>query len=473
MTLRNRIIAVAATLGAMTLPVCSQANEPPHTEHEAMARDIYAKVIAMDTSVLQHGTPQMASYLAGLFREAGFAAKDVMEIVISPDQTSLVVRYPGSDTDAKAIGFMAHMDVVPALQKDWELNPYTLIERGGYFIGRGTADNKAGVVGLTTTFLKLKKSGYLPDRTMILTLTSDEETGMTAARHIAREMQDELNIEYAINSDALSGVLMPDGNLFAYYVQGAEKTYHTVTLTVKNPGGHSSAPRPDNAIYQLSRALMKIEAYRFPATINEITAGMLKFAALRSGKETATAIEALLADPTDQAAADIVSADPISGTVIRTTCVATMLDAGHAENALPQSATAKVNCRIMPNATPQEIEDELVRIIDDPQVEISSTRQAGTSPASPMREDVMSAIKYAIVDKYPDANLVPFMASYGTEAKAFGEFGIPVYGSSGTFMNPAEAYAHGLNEKIPVVAFYDSLDYWERLMKRLTVGTGE
>lgn len=466
-TFSFKLPLIAMTIAIFSFPVSAISSSA--SNHKAMAREIFKNVVAMDTSVIGNQTPKMASYLAKLFKDAGFASKDVMEIPITATQTSLIVRYRGSNTSAKAIGFLAHMDVVTALRKDWQLDPFTLTERDGFFIGRGTADNKAGIVGLSSTFIKLKKSGYVPNRTLVLIFTSDEETGMVSAQHIANNMVDEINIEYGINADALSGILTPDGEVFGYYVQGAEKSPRTVELTVKNPGGHSSAPRADNAIYQLAHALIKVENYKFPVIINEISAGMLTFAAKRATPEVAAAIKVLLANPADKKAAALVSQDPNIATVIRTTCVATKLDAGHASNALPQTATATVNCRIMPGVAPKDVYAQLNKVIGDSGVVLKAMREQNTiAPASPMREDVMKTIKFAMDERYPNTELIPFMASYATDGMHFRTIGIPVYGSSGIFMDPSQAYAHGLNEKISVAGFYDSLIYWERLMKRLT-----
>ena len=459
-----RILLVMCLLAPLL--ALAQPDVSIRTSHEALARQMLVDVIAMDTSVIGKETPKMAAYLARHLREAGFGGDSILNIDLGEDGTSLVVRYSGKNPQLQSIGFMAHMDVVPAFRKDWELDPFVLTEEGDYFIGRGTADNKAGVVSLVVTFMKLKKAGYVPERDLVLVLTSDEETGMVSIKHIANNMADELNMEYAVNADALSGVLAPDGSVFGYYVQGAEKGYRSYRLTVTNPGGHSSAPRPDNAIYQLAHALIKIQNFRFPTMINEISEGMLRSVASRSDPATADAINQLLENPRSLAAADKVVSNPLISTTIRTTCVATMLEAGHAENALPQSASAVINCRIMPAMSPGDVEHLLKTVINDDEIQIQTMAEDNIGPASPMREDVMSAIAEALAE-YPGVELIPFMASYGTDGKEFRIVGIPVYGSSGMFMDPREAFAHGLNEKIPVEAFYKSLKYWERLMKIL------
>jgi acetylornithine deacetylase/succinyl-diaminopimelate desuccinylase-like protein len=363
---------------------------------------------------------------------------------------------------------MAHLDVVTAFREDWVLDPFTLTEDKGWFIGRGTADNKTGVVGLVATFIKLKQAGYQPSRNLWLLLTADEETEMLGIQQLADEMAEEMNLDFAINSDGWSGALAPDGKAYSYYVQGAEKNYQTFKVTVRNPGGHSSMPRSDNAIYQLARALTRLESYRFPSEVNEISAGMLVDTARHTSPEIADAIAVLLADPNDEKAAAIVSGDPRLATVLRTTCVATMLEGGHAENALAQSATATVNCRMLPSASVDEVRAALVRAIDDEAVEVNPQHSYKEAPASPMRADVLSALQHALANRYPDVKLVPFMASYGTDGRVLRAAGVPVYGSSGFFMNPEEGFPHGLNEKVPVEGFYDSLDYWERLMKEVS-----
>jgi carboxypeptidase PM20D1 len=450
------------------LAASGPASTATRTADELFAREMFARAISIDTSVTEHRTPELAAYLEGLLLNAGFERKDVIKVQQAPNLTSLIVKYPGRDAEASGIGFMAHMDVVTALKKDWVLDPFSLTEQDGYFIGRGTADNKAGVVGLAATFIKLKKAGYVPSRSMVLILTSDEETGMLAANEFATQRLEDIDIEYAINSDGFSGVLTPDGEVYVYYVQGAEKNYQTFEVTVRNPGGHSSAPRSDNAIYELAHALIKIESFKFPVSINEVTAGMLAFDATKSDARMAKAIRTLLKDQDNVEASDIVSSSPQFATVIRTTCVATMLEGGHAENALAQSATATVNCRVVPGVTPEEVRSALVKVIDDQRVQVMPMQEYATAPASPMRADVMDAIEYALSNRYPDVQLVPYMASYGTDGREFRAVGIPVYGSAGIFMKPEEGFAHGLNEKISVEAFYNSLDYWERLMKKLS-----
>lgn len=467
--MRSQFIAVAA-LSALVLPVSSLANEPPHTEHEAMARDILHKAIAFDTSVTSHGTPQMAAYLAELFIDAGFAPQDVTQFEASPDLTALIVRYRGADEAAKGIAFLGHLDVVTAYARDWELDPFVMTERGGYLIGRGVADNKSGVVGVTSTFIKLKSEGYVPDRNLFLIFTADEETGMMSTQRVVNEIVPGLNLEYALNSEGGGGRLNETGDGARYFVQGAEKTYATLDLVVTNPGGHSSAPRPDNAIYQLTAALAKVRDYTFPIMLNDVSRGQLAHMVTGLAEPEASALAALLANPDNPEAGAIVSQNIYLNASIRTTCITTMLDAGHAENALPQSATATINCRITPGMTPEQVFATLSEVIDDEGVSLQPGLVLAATPVTPMRDDVMSAIQYALGDRYPDIALIPSMSAGGTDGMWFRLADIPTYGLSGMFSVPGETFAHGLNEKVRVDSFYYSLGFWERLMKRLTGG---
>jgi len=443
---------------------------------QQLARDIYKEAVETATSVDQPGsTIVLANKFMGHLKAAGFADEDIT-ILEMDGLGGLVVRYRGNDTSKKGIGFLGHMDVVTAYKKDWVLDPFTLTEKDGYFMGRGVADNKAGVVGILATFIKLKKQGYVPNRDLYIVFTGDEETGMTTtialakAAAKAKDYADLLNIEFAFNGDAGGGMLTPDNKPIQYGIQAAEKTYHTLNLTVKNSGGHSSRPRQDNAIYQLMDALKKIQNYEFPVMVNEVTAGFLTAMADKETPENSAALHNIVKNTNDTAAAAQLSKSVLFNATLRTTCVATMLEAGHAENALPQSATATVNCRIMPGTTPQAVEQTLADIIGDKEVVITALAESTYADASPLKPIVMDAVKYAISKHYGDVTIVPNMSTGGTDGKEFRALGIPVYGVSGMFSVSGESNAHGLNEKVQVQSFYRSLDHWERLIKHATGG---
>jgi carboxypeptidase PM20D1 len=431
--------------------------------YQRQAREVYAKVIGfrtIDTAEGHQQTAAMAAYLVDLMKAGGVPAADI-ETVKEGDLTAFLVRMPGKDT-RKPVLFSAHMDVVDAHPADWTRDPFTLVEEQNHFFGRGAADNKAGVVALVATILRLKAEGRKPARGLVFVFIGDEETDMKTTRRVVMHpwVRD---AEFAINTDAGGGLLDGSGRDLIYLVQGAEKTYATFELTVANPGGHSSRPREDNAIYQLAHALMKIDAYRFPVMANALTRRYLGAVGSVESGPVGDALRKFAADPNDAAAAETLRTTPEFVGTTRTTCVPTMLEAGHAENALPQMAKAIVNCRVFPDIPVERVREELGATIADSQVKITLRGTAKPSPVSQMRKDVLAAIEHAVRAKHPSVPVVPYLESGGTDGKIYRSHGIPTFGSSGAFANPDEVYAHGLNERIPVVAFYEGLDHIYRL----------
>jgi carboxypeptidase PM20D1 len=468
----NKPIRAAAGIFALSISyLSSSVFAADLTDHQQLARNIYAQAVALPTSVDNPGsTIKLAHAFAEHLQAAGFDKKDIQVLDIQ-GKGSLVVRYPGTDSSKKGIGFLAHMDVVTALKKDWVLDPFVLTEKDGFFMGRGTADNKSGAVGVLATFIKLKKQGYQPSRDLVIIFSGDEETGMATTKSLVKRAGELFDIEYAFNSDAGGGMLSADGNqALQYSIQAAEKTYHTLDLTVTNPGGHSSRPRKDNAIYQLVAALAKIESHQFPVIVNQVTAGFFSAMANKENPENAQALRAIVKDSSDQQAIAQLSDNVLYNATLRTTCVATMLNAGHAENALPQSAQATVNCRIMPGINPAQIEATLAKVIGDAGVAIKRRKDPTSADASPLRPDVIAAVKYALEKHYKGVAIVPSMSTGGTDGKEFRAVGIAVYGVGGLFGVVGESGAHGLNEKIRVSSFYRSLDHWERLIKHVSGG---
>jgi len=464
--------SAAARAACLAAALCAGASaavaaEPASEADKARALEIYKTIVEMRTSKGEGEVPAMADYLAGLFRDAGFPAEDV-EVIPSDETAALVVRYRGDGTSGKKpILFLGHMDVVGANPEDWELDPFALTEKDGYFFGRGTIDNKYGITNLTQTFLRLKESGFTPDRDLVIALSGDEETGMTTTRMLAEKLK---GAEYALNSDAGGGALTEDGDALVYSVQAAEKTYATYEITARNPGGHSSRPRSDNAIYDLTAALRAIEAHQFPVTANDLTRGFLGATGRSMGGELGAALVAFAEDPTDEDAAARLAEEPAFVGMTRTTCVATMLRAGHAENALPQSATATVNCRIFPGVSVADVKATLAEVIDNDELEIEVLGEPTESPVSETREDVMAAVAKAVHARYPDVPLLPYMESGGTDGMHFRKAGVPTWAISGAFMNENDMYAHGLNERMPVKSFYDGLDHWTIIIEALAGG---
>jgi len=360
---------------------------------------------------------------------------------------------------------------VEALEEDWERPPFELTKDDTYFYARGTTDNKFGIAQVTSTFIRLKKEGFVPNRDLIIAFSGDEESGMITTRMLANEREDLAKAEFALNSDAGGGSLTATGESVVYRIQAAEKTYVTWEITVRNPGGHSSRPRPDNAIYDLANAITKIQAYQFRVRWNDMTLEYFEETGQRLGGELGEAMIKFAKNPENQEVADRLAKESSYVGSTRTTCVVTMLRAGHAENALPQSATATVNCRVFPGEPVAEVKETLKRVIGNEAVEFKLTYVPTESPVSELREDIRAAVSDAVHARYPGVRMIATMSSGGTDGMHFRSAGIPTYAVSGIFMNPDDGYAHGLNERVPIKAFYDALDHWSTILRALASDT--
>jgi len=454
--MKTLILSMAALSIVLSAPATAQT-----AAHDVKAREIYARVISFRTAEGHKQTPGMVAYLVDVLKAGGVPESD-MATLDEAGERALLVRLPGKKP-GKPILFSAHMDVVDARPEDWERSPFELIEENGNFYGRGTTDNKAGVVALVSTILRFKAEKLQPARELVFAFVADEETGMVTTGHIAAHDWVK-NAEFAINTDAGGGLLDDaTGKPLIYLVQGAEKTYATFEVVVTNPGGHSSRPRADNAIYQLAHALEKVEAYRFPVMSNDLSRAYLGAVGKAHDGPVGEALRKFSADPTDAAAADVLAKSPEFVGTTRTTCVATMLEGGHAENALPQTAKATVNCRIFPGVAVDTVRDALVAVIKDPAAKVTVLDKPLASPVSEMRPDVMAAITRAVHAQYPGVPIVPYLESGGTDGKVYRTVGIPTFATSGLFSKPSEMFAHGLNERLPVKAFYQGLDHSYRL----------
>jgi acetylornithine deacetylase/succinyl-diaminopimelate desuccinylase-like protein len=359
------------------------------------------------------------------------------------------------------------MDVVEALAADWERPPFELTSDEKYFYGRGSIDNKLGVSMLTATFIRLKKEGFVPNRDLIIAFSGDEETGMVSTRMLANDTPELAQAEFALNSDAGGGDLSADGRAIVYTIQAAEKTYATFEMTTHNPGGHSSRPRPDNAIYDLSEAITRIQNYQFPVRSSAMTLDFFRHTGKQLGGELGDAMLRFAENPDDTDASQRLAKESSYVGTTRTTCVVTMLKGGHAENALPQSATATVNCRIFPGVTVAAVKKTLQDVVSNNAIEFVTLDDPIESPISELRTDVLQAVSKAVHARYPDVSIIPYMESGGTDGMHFRSAGIPTWAMSSVFMNPDEMYAHGLNERLPIKAFYDGLDHWTIILKAL------
>jgi acetylornithine deacetylase/succinyl-diaminopimelate desuccinylase-like protein len=446
---------------------------PP--EWEARAREIYRTAVETPTVKGREGENlKLANYLASKFREAGWAESDIHVLpyasVPGTDTAAIIARWPAAGTPTKKpILILAHMDVVDALASDWTTDPFKLVEKDGYFYGRGSGDDKGGLVPSMVALMKLRASGFRPNRDIVVLFTGDEETQGRGAELGATEWRKWTDAEFALNADGGGGAFTRDGKPLGYGLQTSEKTYQSYFFRVRNPGGHSSRPRPDNAIYQLADALKKLQSHRFEPALNETTKVYFTERAKQEGNsELGNAMRAWVADPTDGAAADRIENDPLEVGLTRTRCVATRLKGGHADNALPQLAEATVNCRILPGVQPATIEAELKQLVG-PGVEITPDEDAGRpTPVSPLRADVVGAYTRAVHARFPGAQIIPQMSTGATDGLEFRARGIPVYGVDGGWgVSPDDERAHGKDERIPVQSLWDSTLHWESMIRDL------
>ena len=463
-----------ATLAAEAAP--SPASSPAAsaapaalTPPQAKARELLANIIRYKSAVGPDENPQLADYLAGEFSAAGFTGDD-LRVERYKETAYLVVRYRGQPKKGqpaqKPILLLSHMDVVPALREHWKRDPFTLDEANGFFYGRGTLDVKGGLATLTALFLRLKQEKFVPTRDLIIVFSGDEETTGETTRDLLTRHRDWVDAEYALNTDAGGGTLATDGSARSYNIQTAEKTYASYKLSAYNPGGHSSQPRADNAIYELADALKQVQTYRFPAMSTETTRAYFKAMGASTAGPLGEAMQAFAANPQDAAAADVLWANPAYVGATRTTCVATMLRGGHAENALPQQAAATVNCRLFPGVKPTEVADQLQALVGK-QVEVSLIGEPHYSDGSPLRKDVVDAVTASIHARYPGIPIIPIQESGATDGIFYRAAGIPTYGISEVFIRPQDQFAHGLDERIPVSSYYDGLEHWYRIVKTL------
>lgn len=413
----------------------------------------------------------MVAYLSTRLKQAGFVDADIM--VSDYDSAGervqgLIVRFAAAKSDGrKPIVVLGHMDVVDALAEDWVLPPFTVTEKDGFFFGRGTTDNKYGITNLVQTFIRLKQEGWTPRRDLYLVFSGDEETGMFSTRAQADFVARTIDPAYVLNSDAGGITLAHDNTPLAMAVQAAEKTFATFELTITNPGGHSSRPRSDNAIYEMADALQRIADYRFPVQATPLTLSFFGALGQITPGETGEAMRTFAADSTNEAAIAVLRANPGTVGTLGTTCVATMLKAGHAENALPQSATATVNCRIFPGVGAAATEAVLRQVVANEAAQFKLVTDVTESPESAVPDEVMAALRKTIDARYPGLPIQPYMESGGTDGMHYRARGYATVAISGAASRPQDMFAHGLNERLSVDSFYGGLDHWYQLLKEL------
>ncbi|MCC6926301.1 M20/M25/M40 family metallo-hydrolase [Novosphingobium sp.] len=470
--MRRTPLALAAVLAlALSAPqlVARPAKPKGNPAAEAHALDLAKRLIAI-RSVRGPGnqTDKAMRVVKGDLMQGGWADGDV-EIVPVDDTAYLIATWPGSDPALKPLVISGHVDVVEARREDWQRDPFVPVVENGYLFGRGSQDMKVDVALATASLIALRKSGYKPRRTIVLQFSGDEETTMKTSRLIAQRLK---NAELVVNVDGGGGTLDEANSKPLYWTwEGAEKTYDDYQLEVTNPGGHSSAPRPENAIVQLATAVGKVGAYRFKPEQNAITKAYFERAAqFEADPKTAAAMRAFAANPQDAEAAAVLRANPAYVGKVSTTCVATMVNGGHAQNALPQRATANINCRVFPGHSREEIRQELEQVIGMPVVKVTATsgEDSISSPASPMRPDFVAAAEKAVRLSYPGLPVIPSQASGASDSMWYRALGVPAYNASPLFSKDSEGFAHGLDERVPLLNFGPAVTYYLSLITDLS-----
>ena len=463
----KRACLLALSIG-FTVPLHAQTPRPL-APNDQRARDIFEQLININTTGSSGSTTVASNAMAKRLLDAGFPPADLQ--VIGPAGSknyNLVARFRGTGTQ-KPVLLLAHIDVVEAKREDWSVDPFTLLERDGFFYGRGTLDVKDGAAILVATLARLKQEGYRPNRDLILALTAGEEGGSdyNGVEWLLANHRDLIEAAYVINMDAGDPVILNGKRAFRS-VQAAEKVYVTFKLEVHNPGGHSSLPTKDNAIYRLAAALGRLSAYDFPAQLNDITkASFAKWSQMQQGQVATDMAAAARTTPDTAAIRRLSDASPLYNAQFRTTCVATELAGGHAENALPQSASATVNCRMLPGTAQDDVQRTLVRIVADTAVKVSVVQAAVPSPAAALQGEAMDAIE-RVTKRLWNIPVIPVMETGATDGLYLRNAGIPVYGVSGVFVDINDIRAHGRDERIGVQDYYDGAEYIYQLVREVS-----
>jgi acetylornithine deacetylase/succinyl-diaminopimelate desuccinylase-like protein len=471
---RTHTITLAITLGCLAITAIALADAD--ADAHKLAHDMFKQLVEIDTTDDHGNVTTAAEAMAKRLRDAGFPESDIKVLGPNDRKKNLVVRLHGTG-QRKPILMIGHLDVVAARREDWSLDPFKFTEKDGYFYGRGTQDMKDGDATMLMTMIRLQREGYQADRDLILALTADEETGdSNGVDWLVKNHRDLIDAEFVLNHDG-QGVITDKGKAQYFEIDATEKVYADFQLSTTNPGGHSSVPMPGNAIYELVAAVAKIGRFQFPFELNSVTRGFFeRFGPTETGQRASDMRELLSAKP-DPEAIKRLSTDPVVNAVIRTTCVATRLDAGHANNALPQSAKAVVNCRILPGHSAEEVRQTLVNVVGDPRVSvryISETNEIlptaeskkGMTPP-PLNAEVMRAAEKVAGEMWPGLPVVPMMSAGASDAVYATAGGYPVYQVSGGALDRNDIRAHGRDERIRAEDFYRGVDFHYRFIKEL------
>ena len=441
------------------------------TSHQTLGREIYRELIETDTTHPTGDTTVAAEMLARRFRRAGFPEADIHVLGPTPRNKNLVVRYRGTGAHTPVV-LLAHLDVVEAKREDWSLDPFKLTERDGFFYGRGTSDNKDGATALSAALLRLRQEHFRPNRDLVLALTAGEEAGADyiGAQWLLRNRPKLVEGGLCLNADS-GGASKRGGKRLAFEVQAAEKIYLSFRLEARSPGGHSALPTKDNPIYRLAEGLARLSRYEFPVRLNEITRGYFeKMSTIETG-QTAKDMQGVLLTPPDPQATRRLSTTPAYNALLRTTAVATMLEGGHAEGALPQTARATVNCRLLPDESPKQLEETLRRVLADDRISLAPIEPPQLSPASPLMPDILSAIERAKEKVWPGLPIVPMMDYGASDGLFFRQAKIATCGINGTAVDLDDIRWHGQDERVAVLDFFESLEFQYQLIRAIAAET--
>jgi acetylornithine deacetylase/succinyl-diaminopimelate desuccinylase-like protein len=468
---------ICVLLLAIALPAAAQVRQTGYTPgqltaHQQLTREIYKQLVEIKSGVSTGNITDAAVAMAARFKDAGIPESDIFVGGPLPHKHNVVARIRGrAGSTRKPIILLAHLDVVEALKADWspDLDPFVFTERDGYYYGRGTADDKAMAAIFVANAYRLKRENYVPDRDIIIALTADEEGGGSNGVSWLLQNHPEL-VDGALVVNEGGGGTTRNGKPLFNTVQAAEKTVTNYTLRVTNRGGHSSVPRADNAITSLADALAKVGRYSFPVKFNDVNRGFFLRTADVETPEMGRAMKAVVANPKDAAALKVVTADPRYNSMLRTTCVATGLSGGHAQNALPQLAEANINCRKFPDESPEQVRAELVRVINDSTVEVIAQGRQGNTTATPaLPSELMEPVTKITTEMFGNIPVIPVMSTGATDSRFFRARGVPAFGVSGLFSDPTvDARSHGRDERMRIQSFFEGQEFLYRLTKALT-----
>jgi acetylornithine deacetylase/succinyl-diaminopimelate desuccinylase-like protein len=458
------LLALFIALIGAPFSASAQSGSP----QQQSALDAYKELVEINTVTPSGDTGKAADAMAARLRAAGFPESDVQVFKPAPRKGNLVARLRGAGA-RKPILLLAHLDVVEARREDWSSDPFKLLEKDGYFYGRGSGDDKFMAATFVSNLIRYKQEGFKPDRDIIVALETDEEIGdrnSVGIQWLIKNHRDLIDAEFALNEGG--GVGLRNGKALRNSVQTSEKVFVDYSVEVKNSGGHSSVPSKDNAIYHLAGGLTRLSQFDFPIKLNETTSAWLEEAAASEDKQIGTDMISVASGHPDPAAVARLSAKPVYNAQLRTTCVATLLEGGHADNALPQKAQANVNCRVLPGESIDEVQKTLVRVVADDQISVAPSLIDVQSTPSPLKPEILGAIKHVTAEFWPGIPVIPIMSTGATDGRFLRNVGIPVYGTSGLASDIDDVRAHGKDERVLVKSFYDGQEYLYQLVKLLS-----